>query len=61
MRQAEPFIELSVRVSDGSFEGRLTVPVDSTNEQRVGFAKMWIDMLANVCSITPQSDRKQDV
>jgi len=52
--------ELSVRVSDGSFEGRLTVPVDSTNEQRVGFAKMWIDMLANACQVIPiDSDRRE--
>lgn len=47
----EPFIELSVRVSDGSFEGNLCVPVDATPEQRIGFAKMWVDMMASTCGV----------
>lgn len=39
-------IELIVRVTDGSFESRLSVPVDSTKQQRDEFAKMWIGAMA---------------
>lgn len=58
-RHPEPFIELSVRVSDGSFESRLTVPVNSTTEQRNGFAKMWIEMLANAVKIPAEGDHRE--
>ena len=39
-------IQLIVRVSDGSFESSLAIPVASTTEQRNAFAKMWTDAMA---------------
>lgn len=40
-----PFIEALVRVSDGSFETRLTIPVNATKEQLRNVGEMWIDAL----------------
>lgn len=47
-----PFIELIVRVSDGSFESRLTVPVSAPKEQHASFARMWIDALGQAVKLT---------
>lgn len=49
----EIFIELIVRTSDGAFESSLKVPVNSTPEQRNGFAKMWVDAMAHAIQLTP--------
>lgn len=40
-----PSIQLIVRVTDGSFESSLTIPVDSTKEQRDKFAQMWVEAM----------------
>ena len=46
MRQSEPTtIQLIVRVSDGSFESSLAIPVESSEKQRNEFAKMWTDAM----------------
>jgi hypothetical protein len=38
-------IELCVRVTDGSFETRLSFPIDATNEQRDGVLKLWLEAM----------------
>ena len=43
MPKSELSIELSIRVSDGSFESRWSLPVSATKEQRDAFANMWMD------------------
>ena len=48
-RNGSPTIQLIVRVSDGSFESSLSIPVESTSEQREALAKMWIDAMAVAC------------
>lgn len=40
------FIELLVRVSDGSFETKLVMPVDSSEQQKTEITKMWLDQLS---------------
>lgn len=59
MRNAEPFIELSVRVSDGSYESSLRIPVDSTKEQREGLAKTWVGMMAQLLSIPSEQQEER--
>ena len=39
-------IELIVRITDGSFESTLSIPVESSKEDREEFAKMWIAAMA---------------
>jgi len=56
MSKSEPFIDVSVRVSDGSFESRLSIPVASTKDQRSGLLEMWVGMLANACKISLPSE-----
>ncbi len=46
MKTPSPTIQLIVRVSDGSFESSLQLPIKSTSEQRDQFAKMWIGAMA---------------
>ena len=55
-----PSIELIVRVTDGSFESRLSVPVDAPKDQHVAFAQMWLDALGQAVKLTaPQSESEQ--
>lgn len=47
MRQAsETVIELSIRVTDGSFDTRIAIPVNSSEEQRASLTKMWLEQLS---------------
>jgi hypothetical protein len=46
MKDVPTMIQLIVRVSDGSFESSLTIPVESSEKQRIEFAKMWTDAMA---------------
>ncbi|HTY25595.1 MAG TPA: hypothetical protein VMC85_20870 [Desulfomonilaceae bacterium] len=46
MKSEPTTIQLIVRVSDGSFESSLSIPVASTEKQRNEFAKMWTDAMA---------------
>lgn len=55
-----PYIECVVRTSDGGFASSLRVPVASTEEQRTGFAKMWIEMLVGAMKNTPPTQRPKD-
>jgi hypothetical protein len=40
----EPMIELSVRITDGSYESRITMPADCTDEARKEFVRSWLAM-----------------
>jgi hypothetical protein len=41
----KPEIELSVRVTDGSFEARLAMPIECSSTQRDGIVKSWLEAL----------------
>lgn len=45
-------IELSVRVTDGSYESRLLVPITAGKEQMNNFAAMWLQALGRAVKIT---------
>lgn len=38
-------IELSVRLTNGAFESRITMPVDSTSEQRLTLTSAWLKLM----------------
>lgn len=52
MQQKLPFIEALVRVSDGSFETRLVVPLNASKEQLQSVGKMWMNALLSFCQQT---------
>lgn len=45
------YIECNVRTSDGGYESKLTIPVDSTAKQRMDFVKLWIEMLKSAMEL----------
>ena len=47
-----PVLQMMVRVSDGSYESKLEIPVTSTKEQIEQIAQMWIGALAQAIQIT---------
>lgn len=55
-------IELSVRVTDGSYESRLLVPISANKEQMDNFAAMWIQALGQAVKLTSErtpNDRQE--
>jgi len=38
-------IELSVRLTNGAFESRITLPVGSTSEQRLALTMAWFKLM----------------
>lgn len=40
----EPFIQLSVRVSDGSYETTLQLPIDADDDARKKVVSKWLEM-----------------
>jgi hypothetical protein len=58
-RTPQTRIELIVRVSDGSFESSLFIPIESTEAERNEFAKMWIGAMASAFRaswVQPEAD-----
>lgn len=53
-------IELSVRVTDGSYESRLLVPITAGKEQMDNFAAMWLQALEQAVKITTTSEVPDD-
>lgn len=47
-----PTLEMSVRVSDGSYESRFSIPVDASAKQINLVAEMWIDALRKAIEVT---------
>ena len=47
MKDEPTKIQLIVRVTDGSFESSLSLPVASTPEEHNEFAKIWVGAMAN--------------
>lgn len=45
-------IQLSVRVSDGSFDARLNYPVSATAEQRNGIVASWLSSISAAVEAT---------
>jgi hypothetical protein len=50
-RDPERTIEVSVRVSDGSWDARLSIPVKSTPEQFQAAGEMWFGMMLNAAKL----------
>jgi hypothetical protein len=61
MKTEPTTIHLIVRVSDGSFESSLAIPVASTTEQRNAFAKMWPDAMATAFKATWQVEARPEL
>lgn len=52
-------IELSVRITDGSFDTRVTLPVDSSSEARAAVVAAWFKLIEeSVTFIKDQQARK---
>jgi hypothetical protein len=47
-----PTLQMSVRVSDGSFESKLEIPVNASRDQLNQIAQMWIQALGQAVQIT---------
>lgn len=44
-------IELSVRLTNGFFESRITLPVASTSEQRLALTSAWLKLMEEALAI----------
>lgn len=58
-RDNPPTLQMIVRVSDGSYESRLEMPVTATKEQIDNFAKMWIGALSQAVAITRDAQTQE--
>ena len=47
----EAKIVLSVKVTDGSYDSSISVPVAATVEQRDGAVKLWLDMMKQALAL----------
>lgn len=52
------FVELAVRLSDGNFESKVTVPVTATQEQRQKFVQSWFAMLQAALEIAKPKEEE---
>jgi hypothetical protein len=52
-------LELAVRLSDGTFETKVSVPTTATKEQRQQFVATWFDMIRQALSIS-ETHREKD-
>ena len=57
----QPAIELIVRVTDGSFESTLRLPVDSSEEERNRFARMWTGAMADAFKTALNSEERHEL
>lgn len=47
-------VNLSVYVSDGSFEARMNFPLDATTEQRDGIIKSWLQAISSAVKLSEE-------
>ena len=48
-------ITLSVEVDDGSYVSSVSIPIDSTHEQRNGVVALWLGMMQQAVSLIPRA------
>lgn len=50
----EPQIELIVRLTDNSFESKIIMPLDITDEARNGFVRSWLGLMDAGLKVTTE-------
>lgn len=56
---SEPMIELSVRVTDGSYESKILMPTECSPESRNEFVSQWLAMQAAGLKVIQSSKKRK--
>lgn len=54
----KPFIQLSVKLTDDSFETQITLPIDATAEQRKNFIQAWFSLMDSALAVAKAAPNK---
>ncbi len=52
---SDPMLELVVRITDGSYESKITMPTDVTDESRMKFIAAWMNLQKEGLAILKQA------